>query len=152
MTNCLREFCRFYESFENKSLNDLSLIYSNNIEFIDPSHHINGIDNLIAYFSNVMSEVQQCHFHFLQISEVSTNTISNVNLDNQNEAFLIWDMKYSHPKLNKGKTILVHGLSHIRYEDKVSYHRDYFDTANMIYEHIPLIGFAIRKIKQRMVS
>jgi hypothetical protein len=32
----------------------------------------------------------------------------------------------------------------------VYYHRDYYDAGSMLYEHIPLMGYAIRKIKKKV--
>jgi hypothetical protein len=64
---------------------------------------------------------------------------------------LIWTMRYAHPRLNKGNEITLEGASHIRYEEKVYYHRDYFDGGRLLYEHVPLLGSVIKQLKKRMV-
>jgi hypothetical protein len=59
-------------------------------------------------------------------------------------------MKYAHPKLNKGRIITIEGASLIRFNDKVYYHRDYFDGGQLLYEHIPVMGKLIQTLKYFM--
>ena len=67
--------------------------------------------------------------------------------------FLTWTMTLEHPKLQKGKTICVNGVSHLKFRDgQVIYHRDYFDLGEMLYENLPLLGSVIKAIKQRLGS
>ncbi|HGP4674712.1 TPA: nuclear transport factor 2 family protein, partial [Vibrio cholerae O1] len=35
-------------------------------------------------------------------------------------------------------------------EGKVTYHRDYFDMGEMLYEQLPVLGQVIRAIKRRL--
>jgi hypothetical protein len=67
-----------------------------------------------------------------------------------NSAVLTWTMSLKHPRLNGGDVVTVPGSTHIRFRDKVTYHRDYFDGGAMLYEHLPLIGLVIRMIKERV--
>jgi len=94
-----------------------------------------------------MTEIEQCDFVIGEIFEKKQDTF----VKNQ-EAMVLWEMTFAHPQLNKGKSILVPGNSHIKFDHKIYYHRDYFDTTSMLYEYIPLLGFIIKKIKQRMLS
>jgi limonene-1,2-epoxide hydrolase len=69
----------------------------------------------------------------------------------EDSGFLTWTMQLQHPKLNGGEAVNVNGVSHIRFSgDRVIYHRDYFDLGEMLYENIPLLGFVIKNIKQRL--
>jgi hypothetical protein len=64
----------------------------------------------------------------------------------------IWKMTLVTDKLNSGEPIVVDGNSVIRFDSsgKAIYHRDYFDMGAFIYEHIPMVGFVVKKIKNRM--
>ena len=54
-------------------------------------------------------------------------------------------------KLNDGKMFEVIGGSEIHFKDGlVIYHRDYFDMGEFIYERISVIGFIVKKIKDRL--
>ena len=47
--------------------------------------------------------------------------------------------------------IVVEGTTHVRYrDDKVCYHRDYFDGADLVYEHVPVLGSLIRTIRKKV--
>ncbi len=60
-------------------------------------------------------------------------------------------MTYSHPKLRAGEKIQVMGNSLLRFDqNRVYFHRDYVDMGAMLYEHVPLLGAAIRYLKRRM--
>ncbi len=59
-------------------------------------------------------------------------------------------MLLKHPRLNGGALVTVPGSTHLRFRDKVVYHRDYFDAGAMLYEQLPLIGMVIRIIKGRI--
>jgi hypothetical protein len=56
--------------------------------------------------------------------------------------------------LNGGKPILLQGNSYIKFSDDnlVVYHRDYFDMGEFIYEHVPVIGWIIKKVKAKLRS
>jgi hypothetical protein len=34
--------------------------------------------------------------------------------------------------------------------DKVLYQRDYYDAGEMLYEHLPVLGWAVRGVKKRV--
>jgi hypothetical protein len=62
-------------------------------------------------------------------------------------------MTYAVDKLNGGEPIAIEGNSIIKFggpEDKVVYHRDYFDVGAMVYEHIPVLGWGVRTVKEKL--
>jgi hypothetical protein len=114
----------------------LEKIYTNEIEFIDPIKGINGLDNLTSYFANLYKSVNHCHF-----------TINNY-IPNGNQHSIEWEMKLKHQRLAKNKEITLDGASFIRFKDsKVCYHRDYYDLGALIYERIPILGSAVRTVR-----
>lgn len=135
----LIKFVDTYQKLGTNNLNLLNGLYSSDVVFVDPMHHISGLDNLTDYFNELYTNLSSCSFH---IDEV---------IHNKQEAAIYWTMQYCHPKLNKGNTVEVHGHSKLRgNEDKVIYHRDYLDLGAMIYEHVPLLGRVIKHIKNRV--
>jgi hypothetical protein len=61
-------------------------------------------------------------------------------------------MTLAHSKMNGGKPYIVPGITHLKTneEGQISYHRDYYDAGQMLYEQIPLIRNIIRLIKRRL--
>ncbi len=104
--------------------------------FEDPAHRLEGNDALLEYFVNLFENVEQCEFH-IHHQHQSGDT-----------GFIVWTMLLRHPKLNRAKQVQVEGVSQIVFkDDKVCYHRDYFDLGAMLYEQIPVLGVVVKKIK-----
>jgi hypothetical protein len=61
-------------------------------------------------------------------------------------------MRYRHPRLKAGKhDIKVDGVTLLRWENNlVVQHQDIFDAGSLLYEHLPVIGWLIHKLKERM--
>lgn len=129
-----------YLRFDKKILSSLVDIYSDDIQFRDPLHAVNGLNNFTDYFASMMDGLIECRFEFHHSMEMTA----------RGEAILFWTMHYRHKKLAGGKLLELTGNSHLLFNDKVYYHRDYFDAGAMLYEHIPVMGFAIRQIKKKV--
>jgi SnoaL-like domain len=129
-----------YLHFDNKMLLGLPAIYSDDIEFTDPVHQVKGLKELTRYFESMLHGLDYCEFIF-------DRTVLSESGD---EAVLFWAMVYQHKKLAGGKKLTITGNSHLRFAEKIYYHRDYFDMGAMLYEHIPVLGYAVKKIKKRL--
>ncbi|CAB0150103.1 hypothetical protein PSI9734_00670 [Pseudidiomarina piscicola] len=131
---------KYYDEFSEVSIDELSELYHDDVTFIDPIHHVQGLDDLKSYFKGTMDGVKQCHFAFTEWAQ------------NEQQFFVNWQMRLQHPKLADGQEIVVPGVSHLEFEDdKIIHQRDYYDLGAMIYEHVTLLGYVINKIKARMV-
>lgn len=138
MTSTLiTDFCKIYQDLNKDNLALLGEVYSNDIEFTDPIHRIQGLDALNAYFANLYENMAQCTFKIEHIVEQS------------GQACITWQMVYRHHKINKGAPVSVNGCSHLQFSDKIDMHRDYLDLGEMLYEQLPVLGSVIKKIKQR---
>jgi ketosteroid isomerase-like protein len=111
--------------------------YDPNVDFQDPVGKIKGSAAIKKYYENMYKNVQSIRFDFHK--EVVTGDAHVV----------MWTMHVTAKNLNGGKSVAVEGNSHIVFgpNNKVIYHRDYFDMGEFLYEHIPVLGYAIKKIK-----
>ena len=133
-----QQFVELYQSLNKTNLALLADIYHPDIIFIDPMHELNGLDELQVYFANLYQNINSIEFEIRQRFEVNNHLI------------LYWQMTFSHPKLKNGKNIKVDGNSLVQFHaGLVTYHRDYFDSNAMLFEHIPVLGRLIRYIKSR---
>jgi len=139
-TALIDDFCRIYQGLDKNNLGQLGVVYDDNINFIDALHNLKGLDQLSAYFSHLYAHLLYCNF-----------TIEEV-IKEEGKASIIWTMQYAHPKINKGKPILVNGCSHLKFNEKIYYHRDFLDMGQMLYEQLPLLGGLIRVVKKRVAS
>lgn len=136
----MEKFLQMYKDLSRENLHLLEGVYSSDIRFIDPAHEIVGISQLTDYFSALYQNVETITFDFRDIVQQEKN------------CYLQWDMTFSHKSLARGKSIIVSGTTFLQLDDqeKVHYHRDYFDLGAMLYEHIPILGSLIGRIKRRL--
>lgn len=140
MNTALSNFCKFYSNLAIDNLTDLSAIYDKQAVFEDPIHKVSGLDNISIYFQKMLANTAYCRFQI------------NSHIEQDGQAYIRWLMSFSHPRLNKGKEINVPGVSYIEFDHRVTYHRDYMDMGNMVYEHVAILGAVIRKVKSEMLK
>ena len=128
-----------YLSIGSENVADLESLYTSDIHFEDPSHAVQGKRSLMRYLHKQFSNLSKCSFKF------------HSSIASETDIFLTWTMFLNHQKLRGGDTIRVEGSSYLRTRNgKIYYHRDYFDMGAMLYEHLPLLGRIIQRLKQRL--
>lgn len=128
-----------YRQLDESHLAILPAIYHAEVVFIDPISERRGVDALIHYYSQLLTKMNYCHLNI------------NETLIVGNEATLLWRMEYSHPACDDGEALELDGISHIKIADqRIVYQHDYYDLGAMIYEHVPLLGNAIKALKNRL--
>ncbi|MDU0354711.1 nuclear transport factor 2 family protein [Paraglaciecola aquimarina] len=136
--NRIEAFLQTYQKLNKDNLELLRNIYHPDIQFVDPLHSVTGLQALTEYFNNLYANVQSIEF------------IIDQSFEHDDRGFLYWTMIYRHSSLNGGKPITVSGHSHLKFQQQlVIFHQDYLDSNAMLFEHIPLIGYAIKYLKQR---
>ncbi|SBS39125.1 SnoaL-like domain protein [Marinomonas spartinae] len=133
----MNRFKAFYLDIKQVPLADIGELYANDVIFKDPVQEVRGIEKLHAYMSDLCLSVQSGRFEYLdqQVSE--------------NKAYIKWNMHFKHPKLGN-QTLTVRGMSQIEFHDRIYYHEDVYDLGSMLYEHIPLLGRAVKGLKKRL--
>ncbi len=136
----MKKFLDIYQRLDADTLHLLGEIYADNIHFTDPAHEIDGLDNLTTYFASLYENIISIEFLFdLPITAGYQSSIQ-------------WQMIFRHKKLAEGKQLSLDGASFIEFDEqgKVCQHRDYFDLGAMVYEHVPIVGSAVRMVKKRI--
>ena len=138
--NKINEFISGINSVRHSNAKEvLAGIYTDDVVFIDPVKQIKGLDELTQYFEDLYLSVVSCEFTLI-------NSIPNGETHS-----LEWKMHLEHKKLCKNKVIELDGASFIKFDDeKVSYHRDYYDLGALIYENIPLLGSVVSKVRHAL--
>ncbi|MGM0569138.1 MAG: nuclear transport factor 2 family protein [Pseudomonadota bacterium] len=132
----VERFQRLFNTLSSGNVTGLAEVYSNNIRFTDPFGAVNGRKALQAYFEKVYTNVRSCRFDFTEV------------IISGDQAGLAWVMHLEHPRLRRGRQITVHGMSHLTiHGGRVQFHRDYFDGAELLYGNLPVLGGAIRWVR-----
>ena len=138
----LEHFKSLYKSMCAEDLQEklLEEVYAEELLFQDSFHKIESRASFLEYCSELYQNLKSCDFDF------------HDQFISDGQAMLTWTMTYSHPKLNRGRDISVQGSSHIRFNEKIYFHQDYFDGGALLYEHVPVLGSIIQQLKKRMAK
>ncbi|HEN8798373.1 nuclear transport factor 2 family protein [Pseudomonas sp. CM25] len=139
MSAFLPQFAERFARLDGKSLDGLQALYSEDVCFRDPLHQIEGLQALRAYFAQLYANAQDIHYTFLDADEVAPG-----------RGYLRWVLQFRHPRLAGGRTVSLQGCSYLQWRERVFLHQDYFDAGALLYEHIPVMGSAIRWLKGRL--
>lgn len=128
-----------YSSLDANNIDQIGNIYAEQIVFKDPAHCITGLPDLKTYFSTLYRNVHSCEFEFEEM------------LAKDDTIMTTWVMQLRHPKLRGGELLQIPGCTQMKTQgEKIIFHRDYFDLGSMLYEHIPVLGWVVTRVKEKL--
>lgn len=140
----INRFKDLYQDLSSFNPELLHQVYADDIVFIDPitTHH--GIQPVKSYFSKLISQAQSCEFAIDNIIPCDANA-------QDIDYVATWTMTLKVPQ--RSTAITLDGITQLRINnDRITYHRDYYDLGEMVYEHLPVLGWFTRKIKKRLAT
>lgn len=133
----LPDISAFFNAFNKDNIDLADQFYAEDIVFEDPIVQIKGLKDLKKYYAGMYKNVISIRFDFHDVITEGDRQVG------------VWTMHLRAKNLNGGEEVAVKGTSHVVYKDgKAIYHRDYFDMGAFLYEHIPVLGTVIRKLKE----
>ncbi len=92
--------------------------------------------------------------YFVETSEIVTTyqlTFDDVSRSGDNYYFR-WTMIFAAPALSGGKPVHSVGMSQVRFdsEGEVAMHKDFWDSGQNFYAHLPVVGGAVGFVKNRL--
>lgn len=138
----IQQFLNFYNGLSSNNLTTLGQIYHPDVVFIDPVHKITGCEALGDYFSHAYDRLSFCQF------------TAKAECKDGNCGYISWQMDFSHQAIGQGKLIQVDGCTELRWHEdgRIIYHRDYYDLTDLVYQHLPVLGWATAQVKRRMAK
>lgn len=136
-TALLENFKTFFRDYKRLPVDDLDKLYEDNVLFRDPVQEIRGINALHSYFATTRDAVTSCRFEYLD------------QLSGQDNAYIKWNMHFTASRF-ADRPLVVRGVTHIQFNQRIIYHEDIYDLGEMIYDNLPLLGSATRYLKNRM--
>ncbi|MGB3725504.1 MAG: nuclear transport factor 2 family protein [Glaciecola sp.] len=132
------KFSSFYTDLASMQVSELASIYSEDVKFVDPIASHQGLSAVEAYFSRLLHNAKYCTF-----------TIHNKEKTESGLYVVDWTMSFTSKRMNSGQPISVDGITMLKViGNKITFHRDYYDLGQMIYENVPLLGRVIKRIKR----
>lgn len=128
----------FFEQLQPADVAGLGRLYTEQAFFKDPFNEVRSLAGVQQVFAHMFETLEQPRFLVLDA------------LAQGDQCFLSWDFVFRRQAQNE--PMRIHGSSHLRFavDGRVAYHRDYWDTAEELYEKLPLLGALMRWIKRRL--
>jgi limonene-1,2-epoxide hydrolase len=137
MNKPVEKFISCYQKLSTDNLATLKEIYHEDIHFQDPACELHGLNSLLDYFRHLYQDIESCNFVIQGKSSIDE------------QAFVSWEMSIKHRRIRD--SISVEGISHLKLLDgKIVSHRDYFDLGALVYEHLPVLGKLVLRIRKRL--
>jgi steroid Delta-isomerase len=132
----------FFETLQPSSVQGMGDFYAADAYFKDPFNEVRGLVGIRHIFSHMYVALDKPHF-------VVTDRVVQGS-----QCFLVWDFKFHFKRFDTATLQTVRGTSHLRFapDGRVTYHRDYWDAAEELYEKLPLVGSLMRWLKKRANS
>ncbi|MBC7514563.1 MAG: nuclear transport factor 2 family protein [Herminiimonas sp.] len=133
----LKRVIVFFETLSLASTAQLGAIYTDDAYFKDPFNEVRGIDKITPIFAHMFAQVEAPRF-------VVTSSVAQ-----DDAAFLTWDFLFRMKRFSSAEQC-IRGATHLRFagDGRVSFHRDYWDAAEELYEKLPLLGGLMRGLKR----
>jgi ketosteroid isomerase-like protein len=138
----IERFKTFFADFSpNKVGKLLDDTYADALYFNDTIKTMRDREALRHYLKESANAVDDC--------QVEVQDVINTG---KGDLYLRWVMKIRFKKFKKSIDTYTIGLSHVRFnaEGRVIFHQDFWDSTQGIFEHVPIVGWMIRKLKARM--
>ena len=115
-------------------------VYAVNAYLNDTLAQITGAEAIRDYFVSSLAGAEHVAV------EVTDVAVSGGNY------YFRWIMDIQFMSLKKGEVTRSVGMSHVRFDrdGKVVFHNDYWDSTSGFFEHVPVVGWLIRRVKNRV--
>jgi hypothetical protein len=112
-------------------------VYAPDAYFNDTLKTEIGAAKIEKYFDETAANTDEIRVEFLDVARSG------------DDFYFRWAMDVKFKKIKRGQTHRSIGISHIRFtpEGKILLHQDYWDSTSGFFQHVPVLGAAIRTIK-----
>jgi len=135
----LARFVAYFDALTPSSLAQIGTIYAQDACFKDPFNDVRGLHAVRGVFAHMFAVTRAPRFVVLHA------------LGNAAEGYVVWDFHFR-SKGRGARDWTIHGATRLEFDTfgRVALHRDYWDAAEELYEHLPLVGLTLRAIKRRL--
>ena len=135
----LQSLVHFYETLRPDNVARIERLYATGAAFKDPFNEVRGHAGIRRIFEHMFKQVDAPRFS-VESAACEGDT-----------AFLGWTMTYrmrARPQIEQS----IRGSTQVRFDSagRVTWHRDYWDAAEELYEKLPILGALMRWLKRRL--
>jgi steroid Delta-isomerase len=132
----------FFQTLSPQTVSQMGQIYTADTYFKDPFNEVRGLPQVQGIFSHMYVALDKPHFVVIQ------------TIGQGDECFIVWDFKFRFKRFDTDTLQTIRGCSHLKFSSRghISFHRDYWDAAEELYEKLPAVGTLMRWLKRRANS
>jgi hypothetical protein len=133
---------RFFHDLTPESIACFPQFYAEDAYFKDPFNEVRGVPAIQRVFSRLLRLVAEPCF-------VVTERVVDAG-----GAMLVWEFHYRLRFWQCGGQRVMRGVSHLKFdaEGRVSYQRDYWDSAEELYMQLPGLGGVVRGLRSVLAA
>ncbi|MDI1302924.1 MAG: nuclear transport factor 2 family protein [bacterium] len=126
----------WYQTLGPETVDRINDFYTEDAFFKDPFNEFRSREG-----------IRQTYNHMFETLDNPRFFIKSTVMEGR-QAFAVWSMEFGF----RGKTMSIHGCSHFDFAEdgRVQSHRDYWDAAEEFYEKLPVLGWLLKRIKQKV--
>ena len=124
----------WFEQLSPQTLGQITDLYHPHCYFKDPFNEFYERKSLEKLFADMFVKLDQPRF-------VISETLSEGH-----STFIVWQFHF----VLRQRNVQINGSSHVKFDEQglVTFHRDYWDAAEELYEKLPVIGFVMKQLKK----
>ncbi len=133
----LRQVCDYFATITRDTAQRAGRLYAPDAYFKDPFNEVHGNAAIQRLFVRMFDQVDQPRF------------IIHEAILQGDQAFITWDMAFRFKRGKRGEQ-RIRGVSHLRFaaDGRIASHRDYWDTAEELYEKLPGVRVLMRVLRR----
>lgn len=138
LERAVEKYVELIENLSRGRVGELADLCAADVRFRDPFNDVRGVELFQAAMAKMFDDVGEPRF-----------TIHDWAISGRT-AYLRWTFDFRPPRAAERWTI--EGMSELRYDERarVMAHLDHWDASRQLYEKLPVIGFVLRKIRERL--
>lgn len=135
---------RFRESFADLASDEIGAfmtsLYAEDLYFNDTLHTFRRRQDLVDYMVRTGSSLSESKVEIKQV------------MSDGADVFVRWTMTFRTRALGRDINSESIGMTHLRFnaDGEVVLHQDFWDSGHALYAHLPFVGFAVRRARDRM--
>ncbi len=139
-----RAIARFQELLSDLKAPDFAArvgdVYADDVFFNDTLKTLNGVGEVEAHLLATAEALEECTVEFVDLTA------------SDGDYYFRWVMTVRHQRLARGEALRSVGMTHVRFdaEGKVVLHQDFWDSTGGFFEHVPALGWLLRRAKARL--
>jgi hypothetical protein len=98
---------------------------------------LEGAPAIVEYFRSTAGKVSSLRVDLLSMAHAGP------------DYFVRWQMTVVSPRIRDGTPLSSYGMTHFRFDSdgRVLLHRDFWDAGTGLYEHLPVVGPIVRRVR-----